>query len=404
MRRRDDPVREAEYKEMQPVGIYDAAVIESWLETRGREGYRLVGFRGHYGHFDREAPSPGVRYRLKPLLKREKAPDQEWVQIYHDLGWEYVTTLGKLYHVWRCDDPSAPELETDPIVQGEGCRYLKRRMLVEALVILMLVLLAAVVLTREEWNSLWETLAIRPALMLLTVCLLYLLALAVEVLDIHAAWIQLRALKTGIPVKRSRRFLWKKRMSQVICGLFAAWMLMRLICIIAWGSVFIGTDPVFAWSACGEDGVPKPGVVYVDLRALDGVPEERVEYITVKTKIHELAPRMYWCTQISEPLAGSQEESYAETAYFRLLVPGLAPVLERDMLEWCGHLGKTETDVKTPMTEQASDVLDSFWLRQAEDGWQTVIAVRGRRVLYLKYSGPTDLRTAEGYLASLLGK
>ena len=34
------------------------------------------------------------------------------------MGWEYVTDRSTLWHIFRCRDAAAPELETDPVVQG----------------------------------------------------------------------------------------------------------------------------------------------------------------------------------------------------------------------------------------------------------------------------------------------
>ena len=38
--------KKQEYKELRPVGTYDVAALESWLEERAREGYRLIRFKG----------------------------------------------------------------------------------------------------------------------------------------------------------------------------------------------------------------------------------------------------------------------------------------------------------------------------------------------------------------------
>ena len=35
--------------------------------------------------------------------------------------------MRKSWHIWRCDDPSASELFTDPETEGDAYRYLLRR-------------------------------------------------------------------------------------------------------------------------------------------------------------------------------------------------------------------------------------------------------------------------------------
>ena len=134
-----------EYQEFRPVELFDVAVMESWLEERDREGYHLLRFRGLHGIFYQDRSLAPSRYRLQPLLRKEKAPEAEMAEAYRELGWAYVCTLAGTFHVWRCGDPSAPELDTDPVVQGMGYRYLKRKMLwdgvMSALLLAVLVML-----------------------------------------------------------------------------------------------------------------------------------------------------------------------------------------------------------------------------------------------------------------------
>ena len=116
-----------EYREFRPVELYDVAAVESWLEERDREGYHLLRFRGLYGIFYQDCSVAPSRYRLQPLLRKEKSPPPEMTDAYRELGWEYVCTLAGTFHIWRCGDPAAPELDTDPVVQSMGYGYLERK-------------------------------------------------------------------------------------------------------------------------------------------------------------------------------------------------------------------------------------------------------------------------------------
>ena len=82
-----------EYREFRPVELYDVAAVESWLEERDREGYHLLRFRGLYGIFCQDCSVAPSRYRLQPLLRKEKSPLPEMTDAYRELGWEYVCTL-----------------------------------------------------------------------------------------------------------------------------------------------------------------------------------------------------------------------------------------------------------------------------------------------------------------------
>ena len=116
-----------EYREFRPVELYDVAAVESWLEERDREGYHLLRFRGLYGIFCQDCSVAPSRYRLQPLLRKEKSPLPEMTDAYRELGWEYVCTLAGTFHIWRCGDPAAPELDTDPVVQSMGYGYLESK-------------------------------------------------------------------------------------------------------------------------------------------------------------------------------------------------------------------------------------------------------------------------------------
>lgn len=404
MRFGKDPTKNAAYEEQYPVSIYDVAAIETWLEDSARAGYRLVGFRRGKGHFDRVG-AQACRYRLKPLLKRESAPDPAWVETCRELGWEYVGTLKGVYHIWRSDDPAARELDTDPVVQGEDFAYLRHHMARQAglhlLVILVLAGFAAwSCLTGETplWTALEQDVPLQMPLYWLTL----LAAVFLECLEIRSMCRLICSLRAGIPLERPKAYRrsWRRRITRAI--LVVWWCVLFVVPLFRSGNF----PPSYAWDA-GEGDVPKPGVVYVDLRALDGVPEDSVNYSGIKTKIHELAPRMYWCRQFVENPDGTGRvgyaDSYASTAYYRLLFPALAPVLEKDLLARTTRTGMSKLDVETPMTAQGPGELDSFWWRSA-GSWQTVVASRGRNVLYLQYAGPTDLRTAGGYFAELLAE
>ena len=83
-----------EYREFRPVELYDVAAVESWLEERDREGYHLLRFRGLYGIFYQDCSVAPSRYRLQPLLRKEKSPPPEMTDAYRELGVGICLHLG----------------------------------------------------------------------------------------------------------------------------------------------------------------------------------------------------------------------------------------------------------------------------------------------------------------------
>ena len=107
-----------------PCPAYDIPGMESWLEDLAAKGLHLSkdGFFGILTSFE-EGPPKKERFRLEPtdrkggLFSEEYDPEDEQLQLLHQMGWTYRARRGQ-FHIWSCDDPGAPELNTDPQVQA----------------------------------------------------------------------------------------------------------------------------------------------------------------------------------------------------------------------------------------------------------------------------------------------
>ena len=100
---------------LMPMNIYDVAAQQARMEDQAARGWFAVSVPGIFflAVFEKGEPK-AVRYRLEPAPVKESCPDPERLAAYQSMGWEYVDTSGKSMHLWRCDDPDAPELHTDP--------------------------------------------------------------------------------------------------------------------------------------------------------------------------------------------------------------------------------------------------------------------------------------------------
>ena len=117
---------QSSYRKSCPISIYDVAAVETWLEDLARKGENPVCFTGSRVDLLLDEPWE-CRFRLQPLQRWKEALDPERVEAYRSMGWRLVGQLGPFW-VWRCDDPNAPELDTDPVVQSMGYGYLERKM------------------------------------------------------------------------------------------------------------------------------------------------------------------------------------------------------------------------------------------------------------------------------------
>lgn len=394
------PDRKEEYKELRPANAYDVAANETWLEDMAKQGYRLIRMTGWSGVFEKTEPFT-CRYRMQPLPKKEKAPAGEVTAAYRELGWEYAGTIPGTFHVWRCEDPDAPELDTDPVVQGMGYRYLKGKMLrdgvVSALLLVGLVMLCTLFpfATDTPLLDLLDTAPGRFLMGEIGACLIVVLLLC----EVRSMRRLLWSLNAGIPLDRPRPYRRQKWLARglVVCFAYVL-VIARLLGSL---STMDGGSLAGGWDAGDSYHVPKEGVVYVDLADLEGA--EDTEFWNCRTKIHELCPRMYMTTQLSlEPgdEISQPVESWVETTYYRLLTKGLARQLTKELIQ--GRTASLGVYGYPALTPVETEELDGFWWVKSEMDGQYAVARLGRQVLFIRYEGDTDLRTKDAYLSSLL--
>ena len=100
---------------LKPGGEWETGPLEAWLEHEAARGWRLTGWVSWFAVLERAEPA-SCRVRIQP---REPEAREDWedrLEVYRDLGWTYAVQMGD-YEVYYCDDPAAPELESDPVAQ-----------------------------------------------------------------------------------------------------------------------------------------------------------------------------------------------------------------------------------------------------------------------------------------------
>lgn len=382
-----------DYDARLPAGLYDVAANETWLEEMAAKGYAIQRIQGMRVYFVK-GEAKAVRFRMQPLQRKGETVEDDRLAVYRDLGWEYVGSVGDLYHLWCCGDPAAPELDTDPVVQADGYRYLKRRMVrtavTEAVIILSVLLLCAA-LTAGGSTALRSTL--RETVPLRTLCSTIALICLIpwEIMEVVTMLRLLKRLKTGIPLVRPRPYRTKQWVQRVMLGSYLAFIILQGVNLF-WP---VGNGDILGWSAMDGDA-PKAGMVYVDVTELEP-PDDVVEFDFAITKFHELAPQV---TQVQmQQLHQVSPGHYlvtanADTTYYDLRFQCLAPVLVNDIR--CTYRNWE------PFEEVNSLHLDRFLITDHTGRGNIAIAVKGKRVLELFYSGQTDLRALDAYFAELL--
>ena len=192
-----------------PRHLYDMEGLEEWFQEMAAKGLHLVKVGPYGAKFRPGPPAPQIRYRLD--VPDYWGEDPERARAYKEGGWEYVDTIGRIYSMFRADDPDAPELHSDPVTQS----YAMKRLWKRSWIFLASNLAVALIVFRGDvakffQNPCWLTgLLIQrtwAALLYLGLLALYLLVVFVPTLrqlwTVRRLW---KRLSQGLPLERRPR-------------------------------------------------------------------------------------------------------------------------------------------------------------------------------------------------------
>lgn len=347
-----------------PISQYDAARQQAFLEDQAARGRFLRSYQGLFAWFDRGEPK-AVRYRLEPLRQKEAIPDLERRRVYAAMGWDYVTTISDVFHVWRCDDPAAPELDTDPEVRAEG--YSRLLSLLRrgqyGVAGLFLLIIALVVWANahnpggwlpDQINS-WQPWYI--GLPIVTACLFFSFDL------FWWYWMVcrlVRTLKAGIPAAQRAPYQLSRCLTAAAIVVFAAYLLAMAANLLQPDSIPFCTE--------AELGKPVPHVAIADV----GEPIA-IDWKNWRTR------EQWWVIQ-------ETGDTRAQSRYYDVRFGLTAELLERQLRE----------------EEHMVALSEHSWLGERENGLQTLLVRDGNRLLAVYYTGGEELKDYEGdYLALL---
>ena len=369
----------------------EVPAVQAWLEDWAARGWYLETYGRNLVSFARGERREHIRYRLQPTGREGGEPDQDTREAYREMGWTYVcsTVVGRSFsgvrtefHIWRCEDPAAPELDTDQTLREEAYGDLLRRGWRN---IWLGVPLAAAALALMLW-LVWDRprgylLDLRTSSTPLMLCchgllVLHLISRSVRLIRFT------RQLRRQEPAPQRTPWGWARARVWVFRGLYA------LILLVMIANLFRPYEhrpylPVSQY----EEAVP-----YVSLAEL-GTPaagEARaVEFRSVWAK------STWWTAE------GSYDASpWCEAEYYSLRFPSMAENLEEQLLRrWSFVIDIGEH----PEFRASVPGADSAWYwRDGPESRQHLILRRGGQVLEVFYLGEADLMEhAERYAEML---
>ena len=389
-------------RRLVPVDFLDLDGLELWLEEMAAKGLHFQGFGALFAHFQRGAPAQ-VRYHAEPTpdKRRDVIPGQ--AADCGELGWRYVGKIGWLA-IFRTIAPDAPDFHTDPVTQSYTLERMTRTMTRYTWLLLAFMIPLTAFLIWARLDSSFGLVLDLVRYGSLYTSFVFLLDLVLTVHIVREVWglCRLRRrLRAGIPRQRPAR--WRHT------GLVRQGYTL-LLCVLALAqsggacAYFLGPT---RWSTeLSSLDRPAPVLSLAELEGEGYAPEpfwypgyegpDRDNYVSYEWK---LLARIY---EVDQAGVVDGDRLRLDMEWYSLTLPFLAAPLLDDLMDY--HLYdlpyRPERYAIEELTVSGFDRL--VVVDNVSYGGQQLFAQVGRRVVYLDYSGPLDLRDHLEDVAGLL--
>ena len=395
-------MKNAFVRRLVPVDFLDLDGLELWLEEMAAKGLHFQGFGALFAHFQRGAPAQ-VRYHAEPTpdKRRDVIPGQ--AADCGELGWRYVGKIGWLA-IFRTSDPDAPDFHTDPVTQSYTLERMTRTMTRYTWLLLafMIPLTAFLIWARLDSSFGLVLSLVRSGSLYSSFVFLLDLVLTVHIVrEVWGLCRLRRRLRAGIPHQRPAH--WRHT------GLVRQGYTL-LLCVLALAQIggacayFLGPT---RWSAeLSSLDRPAPVLSLAELEGEGYAPEpfgypgyegpDRDNYVSYEWKA---LARIY---EVDQAGVVDGDRRRLDMEWYSLTLPFLAAPLLDDLMDY--HLYdlpyRPERYAIEELTVSGFDRL--VVVDNVSYGGQQLFAQVGRRVVYLDYSGPLDLRDHLEDVAGLL--
>lgn len=107
---------------VRPWELWNPGAVEGWLEAEAAKGWYLIRCNGWFSTFERGEPDKRCRVRIQPQGPESREEFDRRTDLYAEMGWRFYAVAGRNldvdFEVYYCNDPAAPELDTDPVAYG----------------------------------------------------------------------------------------------------------------------------------------------------------------------------------------------------------------------------------------------------------------------------------------------
>lgn len=369
---------------------YDVETVESYLQDMAAQGWHLKKDSITFGFacFHRGEPKT-VKYRADAAqhstslwAENQGAPSFEEIALGEALSWEYVAVWGDFF-VYRCDNPHAPELHTDPAVQALTLNAVKKKQRSSLVTCLLWLVVYPALVLRQ--GLLLTALSIGSWVMALVVALALSLAAGEVAKAFHLRALQRKLLRDGT---WNRKREWRRNRKWYCAG-SAVWVAISftVVCttVAGWSKDLFYEDyvPLDAYTQPLPFAVMRDladGAYKVTLRDLDrGIH-------TIQEDTDLLAPRMI---AYNEHAAITRRDGTVLNGgwyvdYYTMASPFLAQVLEKELYRR-GSRDAQFTPLELPAlpVDMARGYVDGLH-------FSTVLMRHGKHVLRLRFFQTSD--------------
>lgn len=372
--------------------LWDLPGIESWLAAMAAKGLHYR-YKGNTFVWFTKGPPKAVRYRLDAVSPLSPTPDVERREEAAELGWRYEDELDD-FSVYVCEDPTAPELHTDPVTQSYTLDKIARKMRWELALLVGSVLFLLAVIYYGVRTDTFSVLALteRSAVVLFLPAFFLQLALLPFYLRRCLRLLALRRrLKAGLPMEHRADYRRKAQLSAV-CSILIFLFFGLYLCAGLWEffsppsrSITAEAPSPIAYSLAELESDPAFRPTH-----FEGYSGDYDNFVDVSRSL--LFPTQYQITCRGEipgrtrPDGGDYEPQLV-MHYYQPIAPFLAKPLFNDLLKAEGD-GRVWTELTCPGADEV------LLLTIPEETFTMLLLRTDRQVLRVEYWGTADLAAA----------
>jgi len=321
---------------LMPTSIYEAPALEQWFSEQSEKGLFLQSANWIFAVFSKDEPKK-TTYRLEVITGQDAVPSAELLESYSAFGWEYISCMSGLYHIFANDAEHPAELHTDPIVQSLAYEKIEKRVskgFSTCILLMLYILFVNGVTFRSGVFTLTEIIQQNLIPFFLADFLLILLFFFGRLLPFLQIRRQMKTLRNGSFPEVKIRKKWRPHSGYCHLGVFLC------LCVMVFYTMTIAT-----YTSVEEEIKQQGHIPFVTLEEIEGLPPVYpIDYSEPYFPDDDdylyhpdhsmLAPKQFILRQDEiSPVRDKENPAYLWMHYIEVSLPFLAEPLYQERIE-----------------------------------------------------------------------